>query len=141
MNDLVMPGLVGFKKANAKIDEEFFAAAPEERGRQLPEPTGYRLLCVVPEVEKVTEGGIHKSDATLHTEHLLATVLFVVKLGPDCYKDKKKFPTGPWCKEGDFVVVRPHAGTRIKVQSQEMRLLTDDSIEAVVDDPRGFRRA
>jgi len=70
----------------------------EEKATQLPKPSGYRILCAIPEQEKATEGGILKADITLHNEELLTTVLFVVDLGPDCYMDKTKFPTGPWCK-------------------------------------------
>lgn len=114
---------------------------PEERkATQLPNPAGYRMLCALPEVEEKTEGGVYKSDVTIHHEELLTTVLFVVKQGPDCYKDEKRFPSGPWCKEGDFVLVRPHAGTRVKIHGREFRLINDDSVEGVVEDPRGISR-
>lgn len=113
---------------------------PEKKAKQLPDPCGYRILCMVPEAEKTTEGGLLKADITLHHEELLTTVLFVLKMGPDCYKDKKRFPSGPWCREGDFVLVRPHAGSRVKIHGREFRVVNDDSIEAVVDDPRGIRR-
>jgi co-chaperonin GroES (HSP10) len=68
-------------------------------------------------------------------------VLFVVKQGPDCYKDTAKFPTGPWCKEGDFVLVRAYSGTRFKIHNREFRLINDDTVEGVVEDPRGYSRA
>ena len=68
-------------------------------------------------------------------------ILFVVKLGPDCYKDKTRFPSGPSCKEGDFVIVRPNSGTRLKIHGREFRIVNDDSVEAVVQDPRGITRA
>ena len=112
----------------------------EEKATQLPKPQGYRMLCAIPEVEKEYESGIAKADSTLRHDELLTTVLFVVKLGPDCYKDPVKFPTGPWCKEGDFVLVRPNAGTRLVIHGREFRLLNDDSVEAIVDDPRGVSR-
>lgn len=111
------------------------------KAKQLPDPSGYRILCAVPEIERTTEGGIIKADITMHNEELLSVVLFVVKLGPDCYKDERRFPSGAWCKEGDFVLVRPHAGTRVKIHDKEFRLLNDDSVEAVVEDPRAIRRA
>ena len=113
----------------------------EERAKQLPDPSGYRILCGVPEIEKSTEGGILKADITLHHEELLTTVLFVIKMGPDCYKDASRFPSGEWCKEGDFVLVRPHAGTRLKIHGREFRIINDDSVEGVVEDPRGISRA
>jgi co-chaperonin GroES (HSP10) len=113
----------------------------EEKAKQVPDPSGYRILCAVPEVEGSYESGILKSDMSLRHEELLTTVLFVVKIGPDCYKDEKRFPSGPWCKEGDLVLVRPHAGTRLKIHGQEFRIINDDSVEGVVQDPRGISRA
>ena len=115
----------------------------EDKARQLPDPTGYRILCAIPEVEKEHEGGsgILKADATIGYEEKLATVLFVVSLGPDCYADVARFPSGAWCKKGDFVIVRPHAGTRLLIHGREFRLINDDSVESVVQDPRGIKRA
>ena len=115
-------------------------ATDAEKARQLPRPSGYRILCAIPEVEKEYESGIVKSDTTIHYEELLTTVLFVVDLGPDCYMDKTRFPNGPWCKKGDFVLVRPNAGTRLVIHGREFRLINDDSVEGVVDDPRGIKR-
>jgi len=112
----------------------------EQKATQLPKPSGYRILCAIPEQEKTTEGGILKADITLHNEELLTTVLFVVDLGPDCYKDTAKFPTGPWCKKGDFVLIRPNAGSRLVIHGREFRIINDDSVEGVVDDPRGIKR-
>jgi co-chaperonin GroES (HSP10) len=76
----------------------------------------------------------------MHFEEVLSTVLFVVKLGPDCYADKTRFPSGPSCREGDFVLVRPNSGTRMKIHGREFRIINDDSVEAVVEDPRGITR-
>lgn len=112
----------------------------EEKATQLPKPSGYRILCAIPEVEKEYDSGIIKADTTIHHEEVLTTVLFVVDLGPDCYKDASRFPTGPWCKKGDFVLVRPNAGTRLVIHGREFRIINDDSVEAVVDDPRGIKR-
>lgn len=118
-----------------------FLVEQQRKAKQLPDPSGYRILCAIPEVEEKTEGGIYKADITIQHEELLTTVLFVLKTGPDAYKDEKRFPSGPWCKEGDFVLVRPHAGTRVKIHGQEFRIINDDSVEAVVEDPRGIKRA
>jgi co-chaperonin GroES (HSP10) len=112
----------------------------EEKATQLPKPTGYRILCAIPEAEKEFDNGLAKADETMRYEELLTTVLFVVDLGPDCYVDEKKFPTGPWCKKGDFILVRPNAGTRLVIHNKEFRIINDDSVEGVVDDPRGIRR-
>jgi co-chaperonin GroES (HSP10) len=112
----------------------------EEKATQLPKPSGYRILCAIPEVEKEYESGIVKADLTLQNEEVLTTVLFVVELGPDCYQDKTRFPNGPWCKQGDFILVRPHSGSRLVIHGREFRIINDDSVEAVVDDPRGIKR-
>jgi co-chaperonin GroES (HSP10) len=117
-----------------------FAATAEEKGKQLPKPSGYRILCAIPEVEKEFDGGIIKSDITIQNEETLTTVLFVVALGPDCYKDPTRFPSGAWCKEGDFVLIRPHAGSRLVIHGREFRIINDDSVEGIVDDPRGIKR-
>jgi co-chaperonin GroES (HSP10) len=113
----------------------------DEKARQLPIPSGYRILCAIPEAEEEYESGLLKSSDTINFEEKLATVLFVVHLGPDCYKDDKRFPTGPWCKQGDFIIVRPNAGTRLLIHGREFRLINDDSVESVVQDPRGIKRA
>ncbi len=112
----------------------------EERARQLPEPKGYRILCAIPEAEETFDSGLIKADETRRYDELLSTVLFVVKIGSDCYKDPERFPNGAWCKEGDFILVRPNAGTRLVIHDREFRLINDDSVEAVVQDPRGVKR-
>jgi co-chaperonin GroES (HSP10) len=112
----------------------------EERASQLPKPQGYRILCAIPEAEEAFDSGIIKSDETRRHDELLTTVLFVVDLGPDCYSDTTRFPNGPWCKKGDFVLVRPNAGTRLVIHGREFRIINDDSVEAVVQDPRGIKR-
>jgi co-chaperonin GroES (HSP10) len=112
----------------------------EERASQLPKPQGYRILCAIPEAEEAFDSGIIKSDETRRHDELLTTVLFVVDLGPDCYTDKTRFPNGPWCKKGDFILVRPNAGTRLVIHDREFRIINDDSVEAVVEDPRGIKR-
>ena len=116
----------------------------EQKAKQLPEPAGFMLLTVVPEaMEEYAESelGIVKSSQEIWKEEILTPVLFVVKLGPEAYTDKTRFPSGPRCKVGDFVIVRPNSGTRIKIHGREFRLINDDSVEAVVEDPRGITRA
>lgn len=116
--------------------------APEQvKAKVVPAPTGWRILCVVPEVKETFEGSsIVKAETVKHAEEITSHVLFVLKVGPDAYKDKAKFPSGPWCKEGDFVLCRAYAGTRFKVFGREFRLLADDQIDGVVEDPRGISR-
>ena len=112
----------------------------EEKASQLPKPSGYRILCAIPEIEKEYDSGLIKADSTIHYEEVLTTVLFVVDLGPDCYKDEARFPNGAYCKPGDFILVRPNAGTRLVIHDREFRIINDDSVEAVVQDPRGIKR-
>jgi co-chaperonin GroES (HSP10) len=116
----------------------------EQKAKQLPEPVRFQLLCVVPEaMEEYADSdiGIIKSKQEIWKEEMLTPVLFVVKLGPDAYKDPTRFPSGPSCKVGDFVVVRPNSGTRLKIHGREFRIINDDTVEATVEDPRGITRA
>ena len=144
MTDIIgaaKPALVGLNGKVLKTEPAEPEVPIEERAKQLPDPSGYRILCGVPDVEEQTEGGIFKADITKQYEELTTPVLFVIKVGPDAYKDEKRFPNGPWCKEGDFVLTRPMAGSRVKIHGREFRIINDDSVEAVVEDPRGISRA
>ena len=132
MNDLNLAQAVDL---SAVLDK-----SQEEKASQLPKPQGYRILCAIPEAEKEFDSGLAKADVTIKNDEILTTVLFVVALGPDCYADKERFPTGPWCKQGDFILVRPNAGTRLVIHGREFRIINDDSVEAIVDDPRGITR-
>jgi len=125
----------------AQIDKPDDGATAEQKARLLPDPTGWKLLCALPEVKDTYDGSsILKADATRKSEEHSTTVLMVLKVGPDAYKDAEKFPTGAWCQEGDFVLVRAYAGTRFKIFGREFRLINDDQIDAVVEDPRGITR-
>ena len=112
-----------------------------EKAKLLPEPKGYRILCAVPQVDEEYEGGLLKADETRRVEEQTTVVLFVLKMGDQCYTDKERFPTGPWCQEGDFILTRPYTGTRVVIHGREFRIINDDNVEAVVQDPRGIRRA
>lgn len=112
----------------------------EEKAKQLPKPSGYHILCAIPDQDKEHASGILKADTTLVRDEVLSTVFFVVDLGPDCYKDEKRFPSGPWCQKGDFILARPNTGTRLKIHGREFRMINDDSVEGIVDDPRGISR-
>ena len=116
----------------------------EQKAKQLPDPKGFMLLTVVPEAMEEyadSEVGIVKSSGDIWKEEVLTPVLFVVKMGPEAYSDTTRFPTGPRCKVGDFIIVRPNSGTRLKIHGREFRIINDDSVEAVVEDPRGITRA
>jgi co-chaperonin GroES (HSP10) len=135
MNDINLSGAVDLSGLLNK--------PAEDKAKQLPEPKRFHVLCVVPEAMEQyadSEVGIVKSSQAMYHEEVLTSVLFVVKLGPDAYKDETRFPSGPSCKEGDFVIVRPNSGTRLKIHGREFRIINDDSVEAVVEDPRGIGR-
>lgn len=139
---LILPPGISLPSKIQPKDEQDTAAPAEEKARSLPDPTGWKILCVVPDVADTFENSsIIKADAFMRAEEHATTVLFVLKVGPDAYKDTAKFPSGAWCKEGDFVLVRTYSGTRFKIYGKEFRLLNDDQIDAVVQDPRGITRA
>lgn len=116
----------------------------EEEGNvasQLPKPSGYKILIALPEPDKTFDGGIVKASKTLYEEEIGSIVGVVLKLGPDCYADPARFPNGSYCKEGDCILMRSYSGTRFKIHGKEFRLINDDSVEAVVEDPRGIVKA
>ena len=127
---------IEMSEADLKVVEE----EDVEKASQLPVPTGYRILIGLPEIEEKTEGGIIKAQSTISVEETASVVGFVLAMGPDCYKDEKRFPTGPWYKEGDFIIMRAYSGTRISIHGKEFRIINDDTPEAVIDDPRGVSR-
>ena len=132
------------KEALKKIPKPETVKEPivkEEVKSQLPEPQGWKILVAMPVAEEKTEGGILKAASTVRDEELSNICGYVLKLGSECYKDSKRFPSGAWCKTGDWVVFRAYSGTRIKMYGQEFRLINDDTVEAVVDDPTGVVRA
>jgi len=102
---------------------------------KLPKPTGYRMLILPFAPAEKTKGGIYLAKQTVDRERLTTVVGYVVALGPDAYKDLNKFPEGPWCKEGDWVVFGRYAGARIQIDGGDLRLLNDDEILALIDDP------
>lgn len=115
--------------------------AEMDKAQRVPAPSGYKILIALPEVKEKTKGGVFLPDHLKDREGVASILGFVVAMGPDAYKDESKFPTGPWCKEGDFVIFRSYSGTRFRVDGKEFRLINDDTVEAVVDDPRGYERA
>lgn len=138
MSDINLAQAVDLSKVIQEAKEDIPDA---DKAKQLPEPKGYRMLCAIPEVEETFESGLIKADDTRRIEEHSTVVLFVVKMGDLCYKDEDRFPTGPWCQEGDFVITRAYAGTRITIHGREFRIINDDTVEAVVQDPRGIKRA
>ena len=144
MSEIILPPGISLPPTIQPKEEPEQTATPEEKATSLPDPTGWKLLCVVPDVSEKLDGtelDLVKPTSFMKQEEHATTVLFVLKVGPDAYKDTNKFPTGAWCKEGDFILVRPNAGTRLKIHGREFRIINDDSVEGVVLDPRGIKRA
>ena len=121
------------KVAEIKIDE-----SAARKASQMPRPKGYKILIALPEPDEKTDGGIIKASQTIHAEEVGSIVGFVLDMGPDAYSSKDRFPTGPFCKKGDWILMRSYTGTRFMVHGKEFRLINDDSVEAVVEDPRGI---
>ena len=122
-----------------KIDPKAFEKK-DEAPTQLPVPKGWRMLIAIPEVESVTSGGIIKADSTKHIEQTSSVVGLILSMGDQCYNDKERFGDTPWCKEGDFVLIGAYKGVRFNIHGKEFRLINDDTVQAVVDDPRGYSR-
>lgn len=113
----------------------------DEMLAKLPEPSGYHLLIATMKVSEKTAGGVHLPDSIKDAESTASILGVVLKIGPEAYSDSSRFPSGPYCKVGDFVIFRSYSGTRFKIEDQEFRLINDDTVEAVVSDPRGYKRA
>jgi co-chaperonin GroES (HSP10) len=102
---------------------------------QLPNPSGYRMLVLPFTPKEKTKGGIIFSQESLDKARIATNCGYVLKLGPLCYHDKDKFPTGPWCKEKDWVIFARYAGSRLPIEGGEVRLLNDDEVLGTVKDP------
>ena len=125
----------------AKIDLEATQESADGLASKLPTPVGFCILGIKPKIEKKTEGGIIKPDAFIHKEEMGAVAVMVLEMGDMAYTDKTRFPTGPWCKEGDFVLLGAYRGNRFSVDGQEFVMFNDDMVLGTVDDPRGLGRA
>jgi chaperonin GroES len=117
--------LIGVKKSEKK----------EEKEPKLPQPTGWRMLVLPFKMKEKTKGGLVLAETTLERQQVASQVGLVLAMGPQCYKDKERYPEGPWCKVKDWVMFARYAGSRIKIDGGEMRLLNDDEVLATIDSP------
>lgn len=143
-SDIVVTDAMGVPKDQYEEPEQDHTPFSFEDPRvaaAVPQPQGYQILVAPVTPEKKTEGGIIKVAETLEIERTSAVVGHVVRMGADCYKDSTRFPNGPYCKVGDWVIFHAYSGTRIMVFKQEFRLINDDTVKATVVDPRGIGRA
>jgi len=128
------------QKRKQKIEDD--KAQEVVLNEQIPKPVGYRILIALPSIDETYgESGLLKSEQTMRDEYILSMIGVVLDVGDQAYADTERFQTGPWCKQGDYVMFRANSGTRFKVGRQEYRLINDDSIEAVVNDPSKITRA
>ena len=144
MSDLLLPQYLKdlIKQEKDLTGEAVDAPGDEDKARQLPRPVGHKILCAVPPAgDTFDDSLIAKASVSQRIEEQTTTVLFVVALGPDAYKDPDRFPSGAWCKEGDFVLVRAYSGTRFQIHGRDFRMIFDDQVDGTVEDPRGYARA
>lgn len=144
MSDLLLPQYLKdlIKQEKDLTSEAVDSPGDDDKARQLPRPVGHKILCAVPPAgDTFDDSLIAKASVSQRIEEQTTTVLFVVSLGPDAYKDKDRFPSGPWCKEGDFVLVRAYSGTRFQIHGRDFRMIFDDQVDGTVEDPRGYARA
>ena len=128
------------KHRNALIEK--YESKPEEKEKEittesskLPKPTGWRMLVLPFKMKEKTKGGIIIAETSLERQQVASQCGLVLRMGPDCYTDKERYPDGPWCKEKDWVIFARYAGSRIKIEGGEVRMLNDDEILATVDNP------
>jgi len=141
-----MAKMTDISPAESVVDEDIEPETEKNKetfsfASQLPEPKGYKLLIALPEIDEMTDGGIIRSKDSRHEESIATVVGWFMSMGLDAYANYARFPSGPYCQVGDWVIFRAFSGTRIKIHGKEFRLINDDTVEAVVEDPRGVERA
>ena len=129
MSKLIVPKHIWDGKAVEKQKKEL---------EKVPNPAGYRMTLFPLKLESKTKSGLYLTDETVQESQITTNICKVLKMGPECYKDKDKFPTGPWCKVDDWVLITRYAGSRIRIEGGELRIINDDEILAVIDDPRAI---
>jgi len=117
------------------INEKPYQKTKKEIGK-VPEPTGFRIVLFPLLLEKKTKAGLHLTDETITEAQIATNVCRVLKVGPDAYKDKERYPNGAWCKVTDWVLITKYAGARIRIEGGELRIVNDDEILAVIDHPK-----
>ena len=127
MSKLILPKHVWDGKAVEKQKKEI---------EKVPTPVGWRMVLFPLKLDSKTKSGLYLTDDTVEQSQVSTNICKVLKVGPEAYKDKQKFPSGPWCKEGDWVLITRYAGSRIRIEDGELRIINDDEIIATVNDPR-----
>ena len=124
-------------KQKIEVPDNSLVGVKSEKKQEpkLPKPTGWRMLVLPFKMKDKTKGGVILAEDTLERQQVASQVGLVMAMGPQCYKDKERYPEGPWCMEKDWVMFARYAGSRIKIDGGEMRLLNDDEVLATIDSP------
>ncbi len=122
--------------------EDFIKAVEEVTSRPdfTLSPKGWKVLVAMPDYARRTKGGIDLPDEYVQREEMASPVGYVVALGDSCYRDEARFPSGPYCQPGDFIIMRPYSGTRVVLHEKEFRFINDDTVDGVVQDPSNIKR-
>jgi len=134
MNTLILPKHVAERRIKQAEKEKKVKKKPLEE-MSLPKPTGWRILVLPYKAKEKTKGGIIMGQDTLERQQVASQCGNVLAVGPHAYKDKDRFPGGPWCKVGDWIMFARYAGSRIKIEGGEVRLLNDDEVLATIKNP------
>ena len=125
-NSLILPKHILDTKREQKKKKE---------SEKIPQPTGFRIVILPLTLKAKTKAGLHLTDETIEQAQITTNVCKVLKIGPDAYGDTERFPKGPWCKEGDWILITKYAGSRIKIEGGELRIINDDEVIGLVPDP------
>ena len=131
----IKPALLDKYEDINKQEVEGYERLKTKEESKLPKPTGWRMLVLPFKMPEKTRGGLFLGQETLERQQVASTCGLVLAQGPDCYKETEKFPDGPWCKKGDWVIFARYAGSRIQIDGGEVRLLNDDEVLATIENP------
>ena len=123
------------------LEEKYKSEPKKEISKEktnLPQPTGWRILVLPFKMKDKTEGGLYLGQETVERQQVASQCGNVLAMGSECYQDKKRYPSGPWCKVGDWVGFARYAGSRIEIEGGEVRLLNEDEVLATIQDPKSI---
>ena len=135
--NLILPKHVADRRVK-QLEKEKKKKEEIPEASKLPVPTGWRILVLPHRGKGKTKGGVILSDKTVEETQIATNVGLVLAIGPDAYNDKERFPNGPWCKEKDWVIFARYAGSRLNIEGGELRILNDDEILGITDDPESI---
>ena len=131
----VKSALLNKYEEDAKKEEDGYERLKTKESNKLPKPTGWRLVVLPFKMKEKTKGGVILAEDTLDRQQIASQVGLVLAMGPQCYQDKERYPEGPWCKVNNWVMFARYAGSRVKIEGGEMRMLNEDEVLATIDSP------